>query len=31
MAVLEARSLRKQYKLGSQVVNALSGVDFLVE
>jgi putative ABC transport system ATP-binding protein len=31
MAVLEARSLRKQYKLGTQVVNALSGVDFLVE
>ena len=31
MAVLEAKSLGKRYKLGSQTVDALEGVDFLVE
>jgi putative ABC transport system ATP-binding protein len=30
-SVLEARSLRKEYRLGGQVVEALGGVDFQVE
>ena len=30
-SVLEARSLHKQYHLGSHDVNALSGIDFIVE
>ena len=31
MAVLETRELKKQYQLGAHSVNALDGVDFLVE
>jgi putative ABC transport system ATP-binding protein len=31
MAVLETRALKKQYQLGAHSVNALDGVDFLVE
>ena len=30
-SVLEARSVHKQYHLGSHDVNALSGIDFIVE
>jgi putative ABC transport system ATP-binding protein len=31
MAILEAQALRKQYRLGEHTVDALAGVDFLVE
>jgi putative ABC transport system ATP-binding protein len=31
MAILEARQLQKQYVMGEHVVNALAGVDFVVE
>ncbi len=31
MPVLEAREVRKQYKMGEHLVNALAGVDFQVE
>ncbi|HEX5808032.1 MAG TPA: ATP-binding cassette domain-containing protein, partial [Anaerolineales bacterium] len=31
MPVLEARQIRKQYKMGEHLVNALAGVDFQVE
>ncbi len=31
MPVLEAKSVKKEYKLGQHVVNALTGVNFLVE
>ncbi len=31
MQVLEAKAIRKQYKMGSHSVDALAGVDFLVE
>jgi putative ABC transport system ATP-binding protein len=31
MAILEAQVLRKQYKLSEHTVDALAGVDFLVE
>jgi len=31
MPVLEAKALRKQYQMGTHRVNALSGVDFVVE
>jgi putative ABC transport system ATP-binding protein len=31
MAILEAQALQKQYKLGEHTVDALAGVDFLVE
>ncbi len=31
MQVLEARAVRKQYKMGNHSVDALAGVDFLVE
>ncbi len=31
MPILEAQALRKQYKLGEHTVNALAGVDFVVE
>jgi len=31
MQVLEAKNVRKQYKMGSHSVDALAGVDFLVE
>jgi putative ABC transport system ATP-binding protein len=31
MQVLEAKAVRKQYKMGTQSVNALNGVDFVVE
>jgi putative ABC transport system ATP-binding protein len=31
MQVLEAKAVRKQYKMGSHSVDALAGVDFLVE
>jgi putative ABC transport system ATP-binding protein len=31
MPILQAQALRKQYRLGEHTVNALAGVDFLVE
>jgi putative ABC transport system ATP-binding protein len=31
MAILETRALRKQYQLGEHIVDALAGVDFVVE
>jgi putative ABC transport system ATP-binding protein len=31
MPILEAQTLRKQYKLGEHTVNALAGVDFVVD
>ena len=31
MAILEAQALRKQYRLGEHTLDALAGVDFLVE
>jgi putative ABC transport system ATP-binding protein len=31
MSVLEAKEVRKQYKMGEHLVNALDGVNFQVE